>query len=689
MLCQLLQLMMFISAVGNTSRKVTIELLPMDVLIEIFDFYRLHPLIHSQLGERPWKWQTLAHVCKTWRSVLLASPHYLGLRLFFTNGMPVREILSSWPVLPIVIQYEEAPSSPLTPGDQDNIMALLELPTCLREVQLTVTTPLLEKMIALMLQPFSMLEYVHLSTPPGLVLPSKFGGGMSSLRALRMVGISLPALPQLLLSTHDLVSLQLEKVPSDGYTLEALIICLPTMTQLKTLHIHFLSPTSRPVLISTDQPLSGFSVLPVLNSIEFHGTVEYLESLLSGISAPLLEYFHIHFFNQLIFDTPQLSRFIRHTETQRSPTHATIQSSEADISITLTQLGVLHQLSLRISCKQLDWQIPSMAEVCDRLTPILADVEELKIGASVSFPDVQDDMDLIHFQILELFRPFRNVNRLCVTGASLSLVAGALGLVTGELAMAALPELQEIQTKKDAELASARTSLAPFIAARRRSTHPVVVCSTTPRRARFNEDPVTDVHMHPFSSPAPSLSALPPSPYPSVRHPLFYMPLPIPLYIAPAPIPLVYLHPMLVPPNLHYDMRYRPNESKSNPRLSPAVLVCPASSPPLPFLEIRFTGLPWHCIALPDPKLSPVVTVQDVLDCLYFHIRAPVSADEYNSMGKSRKAEIYRTFERRVGHYPALRGKGLRRVDFLGGQIIAQGLIYSQSQDNLWDLVVR
>ena len=214
--------------------------------------------------------------------------------------MPVKVILSFWPVLPFVMQYVEAPkSSPLTPGDQDNIMALLEPPTRLRAVQLTltVTTPLLDKVTTLMQQQFSVLENLYLSTLPGLVLPSKFGGGMPRLRVLRMDGIALPALPQLLLSAHGLVSLQLEKLPSFGYTLEALIICLPAMTQLKTLRVHILSPTSRPILITTDRPLVGSFILPVLGLMEFHGTIEYLEPLLSGISAPLLRYFHIESIN--------------------------------------------------------------------------------------------------------------------------------------------------------------------------------------------------------------------------------------------------------------------------------------------------------------------------------------------------------------------------------------------------------
>ena len=109
-------------------------------------------------------------------------------------------------------------------------------------------------------------------------------------------------------------------------------------------------------------------------------------------------------------------------------------------------------------------------------------------------------------------------------------------------------------------------------------------------------------------------------------------------------------------------------------------------------MPIRVAGLPWNCTVRPDPSLSPgsaVVTVQDVLVCLYFHLRTAVKADEYNAMGKARKAEIAQTFDRRVGHDPAQRGKGLRRVDFLGGYIIAQGLVRAQLKDEVWDVVVR
>ncbi|KAF8489068.1 hypothetical protein F5888DRAFT_1210243 [Russula emetica] len=238
------------------------------------------------------------------------------------------------------------------------------------------------------------------------------------------------------------------------------------------------------------------------------------------------------------------------------------------------------------------------------------------------------------------------------------------------------------------------------------------------RRARFNPNPVAEVRS--FSSPASSTSSLAPSPGPSTPpplpnvafsspthsptrapyhsppHPWVYTPSPIaqphPLpFIPPAPLtPGVYIHPALAAPSLLYDMRSHP--SHSNPRLSPAVLAAPASSPPLPSLALRVGNLPWMFTAYPDTRHSPgnaFVTVQDVLLAIYIHLRTAVKGDEYEAMSKSRKADIFRAFESRVGTDPVQRAKGLRRVDFLGGRFRAQGLVRAQSKDSVWDVVTQ
>ncbi len=154
--------------------------------------------------------------------------------------------------------------------------------------------------------------------------------------------------------------------------------------------------------------------------------------------------------------------------------------------------------------------------------------------------------------------------------------------------------------------------------------------------------------------------------------------------------PGVYIHPALAAPSLLYDIRSHP--SGSNPRLSPAVLTTPASSPPLPSLALRVGDLPWLFTVWPDAGHSPenaVVTVQDVLLAIYFHLRTAVKGDEYEAMSRSRKVEIFRAFDSRVRTDQIQRGKGLRRVDLLRGRFHAQGLVRAQSKDSVWDVVIQ
>lgn len=69
----------------------------------------------------------------------------------------------------------------------------------------------------------------------------------------------------------------------------------------------------------------------------------------------------------------------------------------------------------------------------------------------------------------------------------------------------------------------------------------------------------------------------------------------------------------------------------------------------------------------PDGCLSPgnaCVRVQDVSLTIHYYLRTVVKSTEYEAMSKSRKVEIVRELERRIGSGPVHRGKGLRRVDF-------------------------
>src|SRR5713101_935542 len=95
--------------------RVTIDILPDDVLLEIFD--------HHEAGASKYEeWQTLVHVCQKWRYVVFRSPLRLHLRILCSTGTPVLEKLAVWPPFPItIIQYHSSTSK----RHEDNIITAL------------------------------------------------------------------------------------------------------------------------------------------------------------------------------------------------------------------------------------------------------------------------------------------------------------------------------------------------------------------------------------------------------------------------------------------------------------------------------------------------------------------------------------------------------------------------------------
>jgi hypothetical protein len=315
-------------------------------------------------------------------------------------------------------------------------------------------------------------------------------------------------------------------------------------------------------------------------------------------------------------------------------------------------------------------------------------------------------MDHIYARTLDLLRPFRNVKRLCVSKASIPLVSGALGLVPEELAAVTLPELEKVQLKNYTELTSPKRGLSQFRAWRQCSIH-VFSAPFSPPRVRFMGDPIMELPSISSASSDSDLAAnapLPASPIsesssrftPSIKsstlrdtrsHPG------TPVHMS--PLPLLKLSVYLecgTNSKYYYDVRFHP--TKPNIRLSQAVLALPATRPPLPSLPIRIQGLPWdYWIVRSDPRHLPEkagVTIQDVLVALYGYLQKAANADEYNAMSMVSRTVISRTFERRVRYDPDQRGKGLRRVDFLGRQVYVQGLVRAQVQNNVcvWEVVL-
>ena len=354
-----------------------IETLCDDILLNIFRPY---------LDATPQFWPTLASVCQKWRQIVLTTPLGLNLRLYCKHGTPVLKALDCWAALPIIVKYGGAPNlDPPAPEDDDNIVFALKQSDRVRSISLTITRSLIGKLSVLSEPLLELEELVLLSqTNMHLTLPSTFRWGLR-LRTLQSTRIAFPSLPPLLLTCHDLVDLQLHEIPSAGYfSPEAFANALSGMTHLRSLSLHFLSLPPRRKYLCLPPPPGERVVLPALTSLKYRGTSKYLDSFVARINAPCLEDIDITLFSQPTMDASQLGQFIERTDMQTSLTQAEVQTSTHAISIIFIHTGTSIPLRLQISCRQLDWQLSCMAQVCNQFFPFLHRVEVLSITTKPS-----------------------------------------------------------------------------------------------------------------------------------------------------------------------------------------------------------------------------------------------------------------------------------------------------------------
>jgi len=471
---------------------MTIDMLPDDVLLEIFDHHRLAAQEYVLFG--PWEWHRLAHVCQRWRSVIFASPRRLNLRLIYTYKKPVRKTLDCWPSLPISIWYPRLVLyHPLSPSDEANVISALEHPDRICELNLTLTRPLLEKLTPSMQDPFPALEYLQLGSRDlmgSLVVPSGFlGCSTPRLRHIDLDGTPFPTIPRLLLSATDVAFLRLYEIPNTGYfSPEALVAGLDPKPKLKFLEISFLHPTSdlgqespRP------RPHSPTRVvLPALSEFQFRGDNAYLEDLIARIDAPSIEQFGITFSDQRAFELPQLAEFIGRTEKLKSSPHRTsIWFWERGFSIThyFGHPSSEPTFRLEISCHELARQVILLSRICRQLSLLVSSVERLDIETDHVLSDAWDEATVSGWvdsdsdsgatqQWLELFTPFRRVRWLELIGTPVPSIASALEQsASGNGCREVLPSLQSLRLRGSAM----SPPIESFVAARQRSGHVVSV----------------------------------------------------------------------------------------------------------------------------------------------------------------------------------------------------------------------
>ena len=432
--------------------------------MEIFHFYEVERIFPVP---RHW-WKPLIDVCRRWRNIIFASPHYLSLQIVCTERTPTRTSLGIWPPFPIIIYCF---TRELDEEGQDNIIAALERHDRVKSIRIHGQKCLvLEKFAAAMEKPFPVLIDLNISSFAEIapVLHEEFLEGSSPcLQTFRSWGIAFPGFPRLASFAPHLSCLDLWYIPMTGYiSPEAMATCLATLPNLESLIIGFQSPLSRPDRINLSPPTRA--VLPALTYFNFKGVSEYLEDLVARIDPPELFELYIQIFMDLMFHIPQLNKFIARAERTRPYISAKVTFSATHIQISLGRI------KLEISCREPDWQASSMAQLCRQLSPLTSHMESLEISEVTPGQALQGN-GIDPTQWYEIFQPFPAVQELHIHDELRPLVARALQELTGERATEVLPTLRSLFFRGPSPPGSTREDIETFVAARQHSDHHVDV----------------------------------------------------------------------------------------------------------------------------------------------------------------------------------------------------------------------
>jgi hypothetical protein len=397
-------------------------------------------------------------------------------------------MLDIWPAMPLIIEGSFSKTRGV-----DNILAALKYSDRVCDISIQIYRPLdMESLLAAMQRPFPELTGLKLwwlvCFGETEVIPDSFLGGFAPhLETLLLQGILFPGLLKLLLSATHLVHLTLGNIPDSGYiSPDAMVAALSTLTSLKTLSLSFTgnSPQSRPDLETRRLPPSTRSVLPALTELYFTGDSDYLEHLVTDIDAPQLNDLSIHFFfRDSVFDTPQLIRFISCTPMSSALENVDIDfyhshgRGQASVTFRSQKEGYI---KVEFVCRELDWLLSSLEQVCSSCLPFLSTLEDLHILDHIPkfSPPVKD---IIENRVLwlELLHPFTAVKNLYISEKNARRIGPALQELVEGRATEVLPALENIFLQGLESSGRAQEGIERFVAARQSASHPIAISTWT------------------------------------------------------------------------------------------------------------------------------------------------------------------------------------------------------------------
>jgi hypothetical protein len=182
----------------------------------------------------------------------------------------------------------------------------------------------------------------------------------------------------------------------------------------------------------------------------------------------------ITFFNQIDFNTPQFIQFIGRTPMLKELEQARVAFELGTAKVNLTsQASGYGELNLKIPCRELDWQVSSLEQVCTSSLPPLFTLEDLYIYEDpVWQPGWKDNIDNILW--LELLLPFTRVKNLYLSEEFARRIVPALQELGGGN-MTVLPTLQNIFVEGLQSSEPVQEATGKLVAVRKVATHPITV----------------------------------------------------------------------------------------------------------------------------------------------------------------------------------------------------------------------
>ena len=336
----------------------------------------------------------------------------------------------------------------------------------------------LKRFLELMQHPFPALTKLELwkwSNKEAAVIPDSFlGGSAPLLQSLSLSHVAFPALPKLLLSANHLVHLDLGKIPHAGYiSPQVMVASLSFMTQLRYFSLAFDPHHSRPSPASQRPPPMIRTALPALTRCLLEADSEYVEDFVAQVDAPLLHDIEMSFFDQPIFDIPQLSQFINRIESFNR-LNATVSFLNHDASVLFSS-ETDGRLLLRFLCNQADGQLSSVTRLCGMSLHPISTSESLTVTIGWGNPQHFGQFDIGPSQWEEFLYPFTDVKILFLDEDVGPHITTVLQGLVGERVTQVLPTLQSLFIKGLQSSGPTREAAESFVAARQHFGHPVTI----------------------------------------------------------------------------------------------------------------------------------------------------------------------------------------------------------------------